>query len=290
MVKAQIILIVIAVLLATNILPLSAKTNLANAAVICVDKYNSASVIPCSDQNAIAAQGAGNLTPAGNMSGNMTASGGNMTQPTPGQIYTQSFSPGTLDCAQHPGNTAVITFNNTEWQISAPPSYASFGPISKVVGPIYNSTTNNSHFTIQGGESNNEGHCAIGSDNTLKNVAVTISGTCGNNASIWFDTTTPYSVSAEQNGTFTGNVVCPTTMVPSPSPLPSPQSPTQGTFEAACVQYHDKLGKTVDDCHRMFNGNTILEPGAYAIACNIALIAGSFLAHVGPILDILLHC
>jgi hypothetical protein len=57
---------------AANILSFSVKTNLANAAVICVDKYNYASVIPCSDQNAIAAPA------GGNMKGNMTASSGNM--------------------------------------------------------------------------------------------------------------------------------------------------------------------------------------------------------------------
>jgi hypothetical protein len=68
---------------AANILYFSVKTNLANVAVICVDKYNYASVIPCSDQNAIAAPAGSNMTDnmtasSGNMTGNMTASSGNM--------------------------------------------------------------------------------------------------------------------------------------------------------------------------------------------------------------------
>jgi hypothetical protein len=78
--KSQIIAIVIAVLLAANILSFSVKTNLANAAVTCVDKYNYTSVIPCTDQNAIAAPAG--YTPGVNMTSNMTASGGNMTQTT----------------------------------------------------------------------------------------------------------------------------------------------------------------------------------------------------------------
>ena len=69
--------------MAANILSFSVKTNLANAAVVCVDKYNYASVIPCSDQNAIAAPAGGNMkgnmtASSGNMKGNMTASSGNM--------------------------------------------------------------------------------------------------------------------------------------------------------------------------------------------------------------------
>ena len=59
--KSQIIVIVVTTLLVANILSLSIKTNLANAAVTCVDKYNYASVIPCSDQNAIAAPTGGNM-------------------------------------------------------------------------------------------------------------------------------------------------------------------------------------------------------------------------------------
>jgi len=72
--KSQIIVIVIVVLIAANLLSLSVKTNLANAAVICVDKNNYTSVIPCSDQNAIDKDSAktnqvssGNMTVAGSM-------------------------------------------------------------------------------------------------------------------------------------------------------------------------------------------------------------------------------
>jgi hypothetical protein len=195
------------------------------------------------------------------------------------QIHTQSFSTGTLNCIQHPSNTAVINFNNTEWQISASPNYRSFGPITNVV-------FNNGQFTVQGRESSNEGYCANEYPSEVQNVAVTISGACGNNVPIMFVTNdVKYSIPADQNGTFTGNVVCPTTVVP----LPSAPSPSHGTIEAYCIQYHDNLQKTVDDCHRMFNGNTPLQPGAVFILCYSAKIAGSFFVHVGPLMD-LLHC
>jgi hypothetical protein len=60
-----------------NGLSLSVKTNVANAVVTCVDKYNYASVIPCSDQNAIVAPSSGNGTGGGNMTAGITAAGGN---------------------------------------------------------------------------------------------------------------------------------------------------------------------------------------------------------------------
>jgi hypothetical protein len=60
--KSQLIAVGIVVVIAVNLFSVSANTNLASARVICVDKYNNASVIPCSDQNAIATSPGGNMS------------------------------------------------------------------------------------------------------------------------------------------------------------------------------------------------------------------------------------
>ena len=51
--KSELIVITYLVLVIISISILLINTNLTNAAVICIDKYNQTNVIPCSDQNAI---------------------------------------------------------------------------------------------------------------------------------------------------------------------------------------------------------------------------------------------
>jgi hypothetical protein len=51
--KSELIVIIYLVLITTSISILSINTNLTNAVVICIDKYNQTNLIPCSDQNAI---------------------------------------------------------------------------------------------------------------------------------------------------------------------------------------------------------------------------------------------
>jgi hypothetical protein len=72
--KSQFSVTIITVLLAANVVTLS---NVANAVVSCVDKYHHASVIPCSDQNAIIAPSGGNMT------ANTTNAGTNVTRSFP---------------------------------------------------------------------------------------------------------------------------------------------------------------------------------------------------------------
>jgi hypothetical protein len=56
-IRFNFILIACFVLVITNISILLINTDLANAIVICIDKYNQTHVIPCSDQNAIVRTG-----------------------------------------------------------------------------------------------------------------------------------------------------------------------------------------------------------------------------------------
>lgn len=65
--KSQLTVVGIVAVFIVNLFSISVDTNLVNAKVICVDKYNYASVIPCSDQNAIAAPAGVNMTAEGNM-------------------------------------------------------------------------------------------------------------------------------------------------------------------------------------------------------------------------------
>jgi len=60
--KPRTITLIVAVLFAAGVLSSPLKTNFANAVVTCVDKYHYASVIPCSDQNAMIAPSGGNMT------------------------------------------------------------------------------------------------------------------------------------------------------------------------------------------------------------------------------------
>lgn len=72
---------IVVVFFVVSLFSLSVNTNLANARVICVDKYNYTSVIPCSDQNAIEKSSV--------KSSHISASGGNITRV--GDVYPDTY-------------------------------------------------------------------------------------------------------------------------------------------------------------------------------------------------------
>jgi hypothetical protein len=91
--KSQLIITVLIVLASFSSFP----SNLTNAQVICVDKYNNTSVIPCSDRNAIDKSSVNtgheaNLTNTASLKGaNLTA--GNMTNSTTSNVINSTGSP-----------------------------------------------------------------------------------------------------------------------------------------------------------------------------------------------------